>query len=68
MFLWAVVSCVSVNMGYTTWILQMCQYDYRAHVEAYSVMIHIHRHCIPFKIQSKKLQIRECDILFKIGQ
>jgi hypothetical protein len=53
MFIWAVVSCVSVILGYTTWALEMCQYDYRAHEGADSMMIHIHRDWMPFKIQSK---------------
>jgi len=43
MFIWAVVSYVLVSMGYTTWTPQTCQYDYRAHEEAYSMMTHIHR-------------------------
>ena len=73
MFIWAVVSYVSVSMEYTTWTPQMYQYDYRAHEEAYPwwlIFIDNKDFCdyLPFKIQSKKLQIWECDTLFKIGQ
>ena len=49
----------------------MWQYLYRAHEEVYSMLIHIQteQFCdyLPLKIQIKKLQISECDILFKIG-
>jgi len=50
----------------------MWQYQYRANEEAYSMLVRIQIEkfwdYLPLKIQIKKLQIWECDILFKIGQ
>ena len=43
MFICAVISCVSGGMGYTSWTLEMCQYDYRAHELANCMLSHVRR-------------------------